>query len=69
LKAAFKVEILFTQKFIKKKEVKPMSSQPKNKLIKLPEHTKKIILIINKFSRTNNRSTRGSYLKYEKVNI
>lgn len=69
LKAAFNVETLLTQKLIKKKEVKPIISQPKNKLIRLPELTKKIILIINKFNNTSNRSTNGSYLKYEKVNI
>lgn len=63
LNAAFKVEILFTQKFIKKNDVKPISSHPKKMPIKFPEVTKKTILIINKFNKINNLSTKGSYLK------
>lgn len=65
LKAALNVLILATQKLIKKKDVNPISSQPKNKPIKLPEVTKNIILNMNKFKRTKRRSTFGSYLKYE----
>ena len=63
LKADLKVPILTDQKFIKKKEVIPIISHHKNKLIKLPEETKKTMLIINIFKKTNNLSTKGSYLK------
>lgn len=63
LKADLKVPIRVDQKLIKKKEVIPIISQPKNKLTKLPDETKKTILIINKFKNTNNLSTSGSYLK------
>lgn len=63
LKAAFKVEIFVVQKLIKKKDVSPISSQPKNKIIKFPAETKTIILITNKFKKINSRSTCGSYLK------
>jgi hypothetical protein len=67
LKADLNVPILTVQKLIKKKEVIPIISQPKNKFTKLAEDTKNIILITNKFKNTNNLSTKGSYLKYEKV--
>jgi hypothetical protein len=67
LKAAFKVPTLVTQKLIKKKDVKPINSQPKNNIIKLPEETKKIILIIKEHKNNKNLSTKGSYLKYEKA--
>ena len=63
LKAAFKVPTLATQKLIKKKEVIPISSQPRNKSTKFPAVTKITILITNKFKKTNKRSTKGSYLK------
>jgi hypothetical protein len=63
LKADFKVFILQTQKLIKKNEVSPINSQPKKRDTKLAELTKKIILIINRFKKTTNRSTLGSYLK------
>jgi len=69
LKAALKVPILTVQKLIKKNEVIPIISHPKNKLTKLPEETKNTILIINRFKNTSKRSTKGSYLKYEKVYI
>jgi hypothetical protein len=69
LKAAFRVPTLVDQKLIKKKDVKPINSQPKNITIKLPDDTNKIILIINKFKNKINLSTKGSYLKYEKVYI
>jgi hypothetical protein len=69
LNAAFKVEILVVQKLIKKKEVKPINSQPKNKIIKFPAETRTIILITNKFKNINNLSTCGSYLKYAKAYI
>jgi hypothetical protein len=63
LKAAFSVPTLEDQKLIKKKDVSPIISQPKNKLIKFPEETKKTILIINMFRNKTKRSTKGSYLK------
>ena len=46
-----------------------MSSQPKNNIIKLPEETRNIILIINEHKNKINRSTNGSYLKYENAYI
>ena len=67
LNAAFKVPTLATQKLIKKNDVIPISSQPKNKVIKLPAVTKSTILMTNKFKKTSNRSTKGSYLKYAKA--
>lgn len=63
LKAAFKVDFFVTQKLIKTKEVAPINSQPKNKTIKLPPETKRIILMIKKFKKIIKRSTSGSYLK------
>ena len=63
LKAAFKVPTLVDQKLIKKNEVRPINSQPKNITIKLPEDTNKIILIINEFRNRISLSTKGSYLK------
>ena len=66
LKAAFNVPIRVDQKLIKKKEVSPINSQPKNKTIKLPLETSNTILITNKFINNNNLSTFGSNLKYEK---
>jgi hypothetical protein len=65
LKADLTVDILVDQKLIKKKDVKPISSQPKNKTKKLPLITKQIILITNEFINKINLSTFGSYLKYE----
>lgn len=69
LKAAFKVPTRVDQKLIKKNEVNPINSQPKNKIIKLPADTKKAILMINKFKNSTNLSTKGSYRKYENVYI
>jgi hypothetical protein len=63
LKAALNVPTLVDQKLIKKKDVKPISSQPKNITMKFPDETNKIILIINAFKNNNKRSTNGSYLK------
>lgn len=65
LKAAFNVEILVDQKLIKKNDVKPINSQPKNKTKKLPLVTNIIILITKQFIKSINLSTLGSYLKYE----
>jgi hypothetical protein len=50
---------------IKKNEVRPINSQPKNNIIVLPEVTKKIILMTNERINNKNLSTKGSYLKYE----
>lgn len=69
LKAAFKVPTLETQKLIRKKDVKPINSQPKNNITKLPEDTKKIILMIKEHRKRINLSTKGSYLKYENAYI
>ena len=60
LKAAFKVPTRVDQKLIKKNEVNPIISQPKNKIIKFPEETKKTILIINAFRNNTNLSIKGS---------
>jgi hypothetical protein len=65
LKADFNVDILVDQKLIKKNEVNPINSQPKNKTKKLPLVTKQIILITKQFINKINLSTLGSYLKYE----
>lgn len=60
LKAAFNVPIRDDQKLIKKNDVKPINSQPKNKTKKLPLDTNKIILITKKLINNNKRSTLGS---------
>jgi hypothetical protein len=60
LNADFNVEILVDQKLIKKKDVNPINSQPKNKTKKLPLVTKHIILITNEFIKSVNLSTFGS---------
>jgi hypothetical protein len=57
------VLIFVTQKLIKKKDVNPISSQPKNNIIKFPEETKSNILIIKEQINNKNLSTKGSYLK------
>lgn len=67
LKADFKVLTLEDQKLIKKNDVKPIISHPKNNITKFPEHTKNTILITKEFKKSTNLSTKGSYLKYEKV--
>jgi hypothetical protein len=53
---------------IKKNDVTPIISHPKNKFTKFPDKTKNTILITNKFKSTINLSTKGSYLKYENAN-
>ena len=63
LNAALSVEILVDQKFIKKKEVNPISSQPKKRTKKIPLVTKIIILITKQLIKSINLSTLGSYLK------
>jgi hypothetical protein len=69
LNADLRVLTLQDQKLIKKKDVKPIISQPKKSITKFPEHTKKTILITKEFKKSINLSTNGSYLKYEKVYI
>ena len=69
LNAAFKVDIRVDQKLIRKNEVNPINSQPKNITNKLPAVTKHIILITKRFINSIKRSTLGSYLKYENVYI
>ena len=63
LKADFNVPILLDQKLIKKKEVIPIISQPRNITIILPELTSKTILKIKEFNNNSSLSTKGSYLK------
>lgn len=69
LNADFKVDTLVDQKLIKKNDVKPIISHPKNNTKKLPLVTKQIILITKQFIKRIKRSTLGSYLKYEKAYI
>lgn len=64
LKADFKVFLLKVQKLIKKKEVNPISSQPKKSNIALSDKTNKDILKINQFNINIKRSENGSFLKY-----
>lgn len=69
LNADLSVAVFVVQKFIKQKDVNPMSSHPKNNMIILPDATKKSILITNDNKNKRNLSTSGSYLKYENANI
>jgi hypothetical protein len=69
LNADFNVAALVVQKLIKKNEVNPINSHPKNNIIVLPEVTKKIILMTNERINNKNLSTNGSYLKYENAYI
>lgn len=57
LNPAFTVLCLVFQKLIKKKDVKPINSQPKNNITKLPARTKIIMLITKRFNIINRRST------------
>jgi hypothetical protein len=52
-----------TQKLIRKKEVRPIISHPKNIIIRLLDVTRKTMLITNEFKKSKNLSTKGSYLK------
>lgn len=67
LNADFKVAVLVVQKLIKKKDVRPINSHPKNNIIVFPEDTKKSILTTKDNRNNKNLSTNGSYLKYEKA--
>lgn len=60
LKAAFNVPTRVTQKLIKKNDVNPINSQPKNIIIKLPELTRKTILKTKDDKNKIKRSTNGS---------
>ena len=48
---------------IKKNEVSPIISQPKKSITKFQDETKKTMLIMKRFKKINNLSTKGSYLK------
>ena len=63
LSADFNVFNLAPQKLIKKKDVTPISSQPRNSTIKLPDKTSKTILLTNKSNKVTSLSILGSYLK------
>lgn len=63
LKADFRVEDRSPQKLIKKKDVRPISSQPKKKTTKFPELTRTIMLAMKAFINEMRRLTWGSYLK------
>ena len=63
LKAAFNVLTFVDQKFIKKKDVNPINSQPKNNIIIFPDETKNSILNIKEHKNSKNLSTKGSNLK------
>lgn len=65
LNADFNVPTRVDQKLISKNEVKPISSQPKKNITRLPDKTSKTILTTNEFKKIIKRSTFGSYLKYE----
>ena len=63
LNADFKVPRRSFQKLIKKNEVKPINSQPKNKVNKLLANTNKIILKINQLISKVKESSFASNLK------
>ena len=63
LNADFNVDTRVDQKLIKKNDVNPINSQPKNSTKKLPLVTKHTILITKQFIKSINLSTLGSYLK------
>lgn len=60
LKAAFKVPALVAQKLIRRKEVSPISSHPKNNTTRLPANTSRSILATKEFKNKRRRSTLGS---------
>jgi len=62
--AAFNVPRRLVQKFIRKNEVRPINSQPKNSNIQLSDTTKRHIEITNQFKKSKKRSALGSFLKY-----
>lgn len=65
LKADLRVPTRVAQKLIRRKEVRPISSQPINSSAKFPANTRRTILITKELINRIKRSTFGSYLKYE----
>jgi hypothetical protein len=63
LKLDLTVPLLVLQKLIKKKDDKPIDSQPKNSVNKLLLKTSMIILKINQFISRVNMSSCASYFK------
>jgi hypothetical protein len=63
LKLDLTVPLLVLQKLIKKKDDKPIDSQPKNNVNKLLLKTSMIILKINQFISRVNMSSCASYFK------
>jgi hypothetical protein len=63
LKLDLTVPRLVLQKLIKKKEDRPIDSQPKNNVNKLSAKTRIIILNMNQFINIVNMSSFASYLK------
>jgi hypothetical protein len=63
LKLDFTVPLLVCQKLIKKKEVKPINSQPKNKVKKFADKTKISILKIKEFNQKAKDNSSASFLK------
>lgn len=63
LKLDFKVERRDCQKLIKKKEVKPISSQPKKIVKKLSPKTRITILNIKQFNQNKKPISSASFLK------
>jgi hypothetical protein len=63
LKLDLTVPLLVLQKLIKKKDDKPIDSQPKNNVNKLLLKTSIIILKINQFISRVNMSSCASYFK------
>lgn len=63
LKLDLSVARLELQKFIKKKEVNPINSQPKNKVKKLSANIKITILNTKLFIQNKNPKSSASFLK------
>ena len=63
LKLDLTTPLLVCQKFIKKKDDKPINSQPKKIVKKFPENTRVIILSTNEFNQNKNRLSSPSPLK------
>jgi len=63
LKLDFKVARLDCQKLIRKKDVKPINSQPKNRVKKFPDKTKISILRIKLLSQNKKPISSASFLK------
>lgn len=57
LKAALSVDTRVDQKFIKKNDVSPINSHPKNKTIKFELETNNIMLNTNRFIKIHSLST------------